>query len=133
MLLEHRLALELQVQGLGLVHAIAPCGFGDVNGAGDGAVFGSWFDCQPTCPDVTVARVEAALRDQLDGLGLGVPLMAPQHTTVKETYARVMQHQGDFPTGTYKQVLAAMVKKIIDAVMVDKAATAAKPEAIMKQ
>ena len=86
-LLEYRLALELQL--FGLLDALHPVMIGDSSGdsTDPGAcTYTNYFKsgCSPRCPDVVVKSVEEKLCEHLNNQGLGAPINS--NLTVKDVY-----------------------------------------------
>ena len=110
-LLEHRLAVELQE--FGLIQGVLPVFIGDsLEGGGRGNYFVQGCAPKPL-PGCSVAAVEAEVRTQLDGLGLGTP--HHEGMSVAAVWTQVTSHQGTFwEGGCEAEGLSAVVQKVVN-------------------
>ena len=106
MLLEHRLALELQARDF--VQLIIPVFAGDADAGG---VHAPYFatGCAPSPPPHIIDAVEAELEAQLDKQGLGTPVTPAM--TVSEVWTALTRNQGVELHGPRDAALNLVVEK----------------------
>ena len=110
-LLEYRLALELQ--SIGLLQAVFPVMIGDSSGDSTdprACTYTNYSGCAPKCPDIVVTSVEEKLCEHLNNQGLGAPINS--NLTVKDIYESLTKHQGGFIEGTGGVAFSAVVDSI---------------------
>lgn len=104
LLLEHRMALELEALGILPHEAVLPLFVGrGAGGGGDGsrglpAAYESYFQTAPplagsALPEAPVLSVEAALAEEMEGLGLGSPTLPAARRTLAATAAALAARQ----------------------------------------
>ena len=113
-LLEHRTALECYERGL--LEAIVPLFVGDETYTGSG-IRGSYFRgfCAPKPADVIVSSVEAALRMQLDRVGLGTPYA--DGVTALAIFDHMKGFQGSFLENDTAAALIVLCEAVFKALM----------------
>lgn len=109
-LLEWRLAVELREQGM--LEAMCPVMIGDRDGEG---AYGNFFQqgCAPVVPDIAVSAVEVVLREQVEALGMGMPLTDGDSATVRATWGTVTSHQGLILQGAPGAALSRAVDVVV--------------------
>ena len=113
-LLEYRLALELQ--SIGLLEAVIPIMIGDSSGDSRdprACTYSNYFQsgCSPRCPDIMVMSVEEKLCEHLNSQGLGEPINS--NLTVKDIYQSLMKYQGGFIQDSGAEAFSNVVDTIL--------------------
>jgi serine/threonine protein kinase len=110
LLLEQRLALELQ--GLGLIEKIFPLMIGDHDPLTN--VYGKFFEegCCPVVPDICVKSIEEDLLQHMDSQALGTPL--EPNKSIAGVLKAITSCQGAFIEGDYDLSIEKAVRSIIE-------------------